>query len=262
MLDALERTAAGRRAGRSPDGGYFTWLELPEGTTPARSASAPRASPSCSAPTSAARRTRSVSPTASSRPPRSTRGRRLRAPRRRRDRSALRGARTYAAEAASGRATSRGCRGGSSDAGRRHGTSGTAARARARRARGGGSSSLRRWAAVWSSTRARDCSEVGVERLPVRRVHARSDPTTRRPSIKGLPERNTRSFRPIRRSANSLVDQRACGQGCQGLQRLLKTLHRDDAQPVRVLAGIRRSSPPPERGKRPHPPGARRSFSA
>ena len=62
------------------------------------------------------------------------------------------------------------------------------------------------------------------------------------PRIKGLPGEKTRSFRPFD-PVEIPWFLALLRQGCQCLQRLLKTLHRDDAQPVRVLAGLARVLP-------------------
>ena len=73
-------------------------------------------------------------------------------------------------------------------------------------------------------------------------------------AVQGLATQKTRSFRPFD-WPKICAFLRLLGQSCQSVQRLLKTLHRDDPQAVRVLpriggvlpAGTRKASTPASR---------------
>src|SRR5438105_6570843 len=69
-----------------------------------------------------------------------------------------------------------------------------------------------------------------------------ADPTTAPAACKCLSTQKTRSFRAFP-AAEICGFLPLLGQGCQRLQRLLKTLHRDDAQPLRVLPRVARVLP-------------------
>ena len=70
---------------------------------------------------------------------------------------------------------------------------------------------------------------AGVPRRSLGRGLANADPRDSAARVNGLPSKKTRSFRPFRRAPKTAPVLRL-PQRCQGLQRLLKTLHRDDAQ--------------------------------
>ena len=172
-----------RRRWSRPEGGYFIWLELPEGTNAkevldrAEGVTAVLGTDFGGADEHA--------------PPRlqlrlARRDRRGRRAARRRGRLDASQRRERPARAAAGRAAA-----GAAERGRarRPGTSGTGARGRARRARCDGSSSPGRWGVLAHDAPA---GKGGG------RVQTRCDPTHARPPIKGLPGEKTRSFRAFR----------------------------------------------------------------
>src|SRR5579884_4359705 len=70
-----------------------------------------------------------------------------------------------------------------------------------------------------------------------RRAVTRGDPTTALPACKCLPGEKTRSFRRFRGGEIGSFLHRP-RERCQCVQRLLKTLHRDDPEAVRVLPRV------------------------